>query len=65
MMGGGGGFGSGMGGYMGGGLGQDFASDGQEFGQGGGMQQHVIRMRGLPFQATENEIAEVQPSIIV
>jgi len=49
-----GGFGSGPGGFGAGGRGQDFAADAP---QGGG-EQHVIRMRGLPFKVTENEIAE-------
>merc|ERR1719513_56682 len=47
-----GGFGTGPGGY-GAGAGQSFAEDGH-----GGGEQHVIRMRGLPFKVTENEIAE-------
>ena len=46
-------FGTGPGGY-GAGAGQSFAEDGH-----GGGEQHVIRMRGLPFKVTENEIAEV------
>jgi len=50
-----GGYGSGFGGFGGGGHGHgsDFASD-----VGGPGGQHIVRMRGLPFKVTENEIAE-------
>ena len=47
-----GGFGTGPGGY-GTGAGQSSAEDGHSGGE-----QHVLRMRGLPFKVTENEIAE-------
>ena len=49
-----GGFGSGPGGFGAGGQSQDFAADVHQGGE-----QHVVRMRGLPFKVTENEIAEV------
>ena len=49
-----GGFGSGPGGFGAGGQSQDFAADAEQGGE-----QHVVRMRGLPFKVTENEIAEV------
>merc|ERR1740137_440871 len=48
-----GGFGSGPGGFGAGGQSQDFAADAEQGGE-----QHVVRMRGLPFKVTENEIAE-------
>jgi len=48
-----GGFGSGPGGFGAGAQSQSFAEDVH-----GGGQHHVIRMRGLPFKVTENEIAE-------
>ena len=50
-----GGFGSGPGGFGAGAQSQSFADDVH-----GGGQHHVIRMRGLPFRVTENEIAEVK-----
>ena len=55
--GGGGGFGRGSGASFGGGNfgggGYDRPYDGNPF------EEHVIKMRGLPFRATENDIAEV------
>ena len=54
-----GGFGSGPGGFGSGGQSQNFADD-VHGGGGGGGEHHVIRMRGLPFKVTENEIAEVR-----
>ena len=56
-----GGFGSGPGGFGNGGQSQNFADD--VHGGGGGGEHHVIRMRGLPFKVTENEIAEVRNRI--
>ena len=52
-----GGFGTGPGGHLTG-AGQSSAEDGH-----GGGEQHVLRMRGLPFKVTENEIAEWVSSV--
>ena len=43
----------------GGGGGGDFGGGPYGGGGGGGGSDHVVRMRGLPFRVTENDIAEV------
>ena len=54
-----GGYGGGFGGDGGG-----FGGGGGGGGYGGGGESHIVRMRGLPFRATQNDIAEWFSSVV-
>lgn len=57
-----GGLGMGRGGRAGGGGGGNWSSNGTGLGGGGGGGGHCIHMRGLPFRATQADIADVRPN---
>jgi hypothetical protein len=60
-----GGLGMGRGGRAGGGAGGgNWSSNGTGLGGGGGGGGHCIHMRGLPFRATQADIADVRPHIL-